>query len=188
MSENWIFFKKWLNHPLRLGTFLPCQKRFSKNSIRALLQKHAFPKHLHQVKVLELGAGTGRFTQALLDAGFTDITSIEIDPDLNRFMHDRFGSKVIILNMDAAEIAQHFEEEHFDLVVSVLPLMYINHTTRQKIVDESFKVLKKDGIFWHACYTPSQSWFQLDDIAAEKVLTQWTHFPTGFVYEFKKIA
>jgi phosphatidylethanolamine/phosphatidyl-N-methylethanolamine N-methyltransferase len=112
MSENWIFFKKWLSHPLRLGTFLPSQSHFSNKSIKTLLQKHPFSKPLHKVKVLELGAGTGRFTQSLLDAGFSNITSIEVDPDLNRFMHDRFGSKVIILNMDAAEIGQQFEEEH----------------------------------------------------------------------------
>ena len=185
MSENWVFFKQWLKNPTQLGTFLPISKRFARNAIAEFIKQYHF-KNLSKLKVLELGAGTGRITQVLLDAGFKNITAIELDDKMAALMKKRFGEKVTVIHGDARFIDERFPPESFDLVVSSLPFMYISLPIRQAIVDSAFAVLKKNGPFLHLCYTPSSTWFKLEHIDVEKVLTQWAHLPTGFVYELKQ--
>ena len=187
MSENWTFFKQWLKKPTQLGTFLPISKKFAKDAIAKMIKQHHL-KDLSKVKVLELGAGTGRITKVLLDAGFENITAIELNPDLANLMKKRLKDKVTVIQDDARMATKHFQKHSFDIVVSSLPFMYIPNPTRQEIVDAAFVALKKDGIFLHLCYTPSANWFHLNHVKLEKTLTQWAHFPTGFVYEFSKTA
>ena len=187
MSENWTFFNQWVKKPTQLGTFLPISKKFAKNAIENIISQHHI-KTLNTLNVLELGAGTGRITRVLLETGFQKITAIELNDSLANLMKKQLKDKVTILQDDARNITKHFPENSFDMIVSSLPLMYIPHPIRQDIIEAAFTVLKKDALFLHLCYTPSASWFQLNHVKSQKTLSQWTHFPTGFVYEFSKVA
>jgi phosphatidylethanolamine/phosphatidyl-N-methylethanolamine N-methyltransferase len=188
MSENWTFFKQWIRHPARLGTFLPIHKKFSEASIKTLIHDHKLKNTLSQLKVVELGAGTGSLTQTLLQEGFRDISAIELDSELSHFLNQKLGEQVKVLNIDATDLEKYIDRNSVDIVISALPFMYIPLPIRQKIIDASFAVLKDTGTFWHTCYTPSGKMFQVENMETEKKLTQWDHFPTGFVYEFKPIA
>ena len=71
-----LFFRRWLANPLQMGSIVP-----SSPSLCRLLVKHAAtPDGL----VLELGAGTGVISRALLDAGLPArrLVVVEIVPDM----------------------------------------------------------------------------------------------------------
>ncbi len=65
------------------------------------------------VPVLEIGAGTGTLTHALIEAGASQLTAIEIDPDLIAVLRERndLGSATILeadaLDFDYAAFAQN---------------------------------------------------------------------------------
>lgn len=52
--------------------------------------------------VLELGAGTGRLTQAFLDAGL-HVEAVERDPDMLTHLHQRRSERLTVRECDAAE-------------------------------------------------------------------------------------
>jgi len=71
-----LFFRRWLANPLQMGSIVP-----SSQSLCRLLVKHAAtPDGI----VLELGAGTGVISRALLDAGLPArrLVVVEIVPDM----------------------------------------------------------------------------------------------------------
>lgn len=71
-----LFFRRWLANPLQMGSIVP-----SSPALCRMLVKHAAtPDGL----VLELGAGTGVISRALLDAGLPArrLVMVEIVPDM----------------------------------------------------------------------------------------------------------
>ena len=73
-----LFLKRWLAHPLRMGSVVPSSATLCRHIVRIGMPKD--PEGL----VLELGAGTGVISKAFLDAGLSPrrLTAVEIDPNL----------------------------------------------------------------------------------------------------------
>jgi phosphatidylethanolamine/phosphatidyl-N-methylethanolamine N-methyltransferase len=59
--ENTLFFKRWIKHPFQMGTLAPITPRLAK-LVASLVSN---PSDL----IVEIGAGTGRLTRALLAEG-----------------------------------------------------------------------------------------------------------------------
>jgi ubiquinone/menaquinone biosynthesis C-methylase UbiE len=95
-------------------------------------------------KVLEIGAGTGSHTRALLQSGAV-VTVTDISPDSlqvlqKKFMmfNDKLNTKVV----DMEELP--FEDECFDVVCSAGSLSYGDN---QVVMNAVFRVLKPGGVF-----------------------------------------
>lgn len=191
-NENWMFFKQWYKHPFRLGTCLPIGKSFA-NTVAKKIAQDFLPEKYD--KVVELGAGTGRLTNALVNNDVKKITTVELDSQLNLFLSKRFcdlDAVDLCLKADAAEIDKFFSPASIDLVVSVIPLMYLPLEKRVAIVEAGFKVLKPGGKFIHVCYTPVTPLGKSSLFKVKKLYSQWGHLPPAFIWEFtekeKRIA
>ena len=82
-GEKQLFFARWIKSPLTLGAILPSSKNLSRFVASSVLEENR--ALIRQKKyVLEIGAGTGSFTSALLEAGIPcdQIISVELDPKL----------------------------------------------------------------------------------------------------------
>lgn len=77
-----------------------------------------------EIRVLEIGCGTGALTQAMAEAG-AEVTAIDISPLMlaeaeRKVKQAGLADKVKLKLMDAALVGDRFDEGSFDLVVSSL--------------------------------------------------------------------
>lgn len=104
--------------------------------------------------ILELGAGTGVFTEALLARGVkeSDLTLIEYGSDFMRLLQARFPS-ARVLWMDAAWMASYqLFAEPLGAVISGLPLLNFPSNKVGAILAAAFSSLRDGGAFYQFTY------------------------------------
>jgi phospholipid N-methyltransferase len=104
--------------------------------------------------VLELGPGTGVFTEALLERGVreSDLTLIEYGSDFMRLLQARFP-KARVLWMDAAWMGSyHLFEQPFGAAVSGLPLLNFAPHKITAILGAVFSKLRDGGSLYQFTY------------------------------------
>ena len=141
------FLRAWLAEPLRVGAIAPSSAALA-DLITSEITAASAP-------VLELGAGTGVFTSALLARGLdkSDLTLIEVGEDFARLLELRFpGARV--LRVDAARL-KGLETDRMGAVVSGLPLLSMKSRKVMAILVGAFAHLRPDGAFYQFTYGPS---------------------------------
>lgn len=105
-----------------------------------------FAKKIGAKKILDIGAGTGRYSVALSREGF-DVTAVEI-VEHNVKILERKHEKVKIWQGDARNL-DFLEDESFDLTLILGPLYHL-HTDNEKIkaLGEAKRVTKKGGLIF----------------------------------------
>lgn len=97
-----------------------------------------------QKKVLDMAAGTGIISQALLDKGFC-VTAADINPHMLMFLKGRFHQ----VGVTTASFNEPlpFATESFDGMTTVWGNRYITNKGLPLFIDQSYRVLKPDGVF-----------------------------------------
>jgi phospholipid N-methyltransferase len=118
--------------------------------------------------VLELGPGTGVFTEALLARGVreSDLTLIEYGSDFMRLLQSRFP-RARVLWMDAAWMGSYrLFEQPVGAIVSGLPLLNLPPRKVAAILNGAFNNLRDGGAFYQFTYGAqcSISNAQLDEL------------------------
>jgi phospholipid N-methyltransferase len=107
--------------------------------------------------VLELGAGTGVFTRALIARGIreSDLTLVEYGSDFMRVLQHRFP-RARVLWMDASQLAAYdlFPGASVGAVVSGLPLLSMPPRKLLSILSGAFSYLRPMGRFYQFTYGP----------------------------------
>ena len=100
------------------------------------------------IKILEIGCGTGAFTrflnQALPDA---QVTAIDLSPNYIKKAKSRTVDKGAVDFMVADAQSLPFKDGQYDAVVSVFLHHELPKQVREEVMIESHRVLKPDG-FW----------------------------------------
>ena len=95
--------------------------------------------------VLEVGAGFGATTAALLTYGPPRLTALEIDAASVRLLRDRFGDDVRVVKGDGADMP--FEDGTFSAVVCFTMLHHIpDKTLQDRLFAEARRVLRPGGL------------------------------------------
>jgi phosphatidylethanolamine/phosphatidyl-N-methylethanolamine N-methyltransferase len=120
-ADNLRFLRALITRPKTVGAVLP--------SSLALARAIARQVHPHGGPVLEIGAGTGVISEALLERGVPgdQLTLLEYDPDLARHLRDRFP-QLHVIQGDAFDLDRSLGPRYaapFGAIVSGLPLL--NH-------------------------------------------------------------
>jgi ubiquinone/menaquinone biosynthesis C-methylase UbiE len=98
-------------------------------------------------KVLEVGAGTGRYSIELAKEGY-DVTAVELIKDnLDVLKRNSENIKNIVsFQADALDLSR-FNDEVFDLTMLLGPMYHLyDENDQQKAIDEAIRVTKNDGI------------------------------------------
>jgi len=98
-------------------------------------------------RVVELGAGTGSFTAALLGKGLApgNLHLVERDPQFVKILQRRFP-RCHVVAADALELdAQFGENAGFDFVISGLPLLCFSPDKKYRVLQQALHVLKPHG-------------------------------------------
>ncbi|MEN2469593.1 rRNA adenine N-6-methyltransferase family protein [Burkholderia sp. GS2Y] len=187
IPEWMLFLRSWLRHPRRVGALAP-----SGPALAALITAH-IPRG--GASVIELGAGTGVFTRALLARGVASdrLVLVEADPAFANALRHQFPA-LRIMQMDAAQLGMtgdFFGGERAHVIVSGLPLVAMPVEQAVAIVHCAFaRHLAAGGAFYQFTYVPRRPiparYLEAMRLRAVRVGIAWMNFPPAFVYRFER--
>ncbi len=102
-------------------------------------------------KVLEIGAGTGRYSIALAREGM-DVTAVElVESNLSRLKENAEGVENLLACPGDATDLKMFPDDSFDLTLVFGPMYHLYDTEDvNRAIDEAVRVTKQDGVILFA--------------------------------------
>ncbi len=149
LNSTCHFIAAWLRSPLKMGAALPSSKLLAD----AMAQQVNIS---NEGAVVELGAGTGVVTQALLDSGITPdkLLVIEREKQLHAFLQENFPD-LQILCADALELENVLSSagvQKVNAIVSSLPFLSMPDAVRRGIQEQMVKSIGNEGIIIQFTY------------------------------------
>lgn len=138
--------------------------------------------------VVELGPGTGVFTEKLLEliGSKTRLLVIEINPEFYNSLKNKItDSRVTLINGSAADIQFYLRKMNateVDYIISSLPLAVLPLSLRSRIVISARETLKQKGKYVQFQYT-LQSQKMLEKVFNNvQIKTCLLNLPPAFIY------
>ncbi|MDC1203477.1 methyltransferase domain-containing protein [Crocinitomicaceae bacterium] len=184
MSKS-AFIKEFLSKKKMVGSVVPSSKFLSRKMLDHLNFKQA-------KLVVELGPGTGVFTQRIIEKldEESKLLVIELNDAFYRDLKNKISDKRVTIRKGSASDLPKFMSdlniEKADFIVSSLPLAILPKTLRKRIVIEANNHLNIGGEFIQFQYTLQS--LKLFKKVFEKVSVRHCLFniPPAFVYSCKK--
>lgn len=188
-SGTWIFFRQWLKSPLSTAALSPSGRQLARHMMAELQEKVE--------RVIELGAGTGAFTRAILERGVApqNVLAIELNESLYLHLRERFP-KCRIYCGDArrvkmiAENDGYLKEGNADAVISGLGLLSMSRKMQREILEAAFATLRPEGRFIQFTYGPrspvSRELLAQLDLTVRRGGAAWWNLPPASVYVYTR--
>jgi phosphatidylethanolamine/phosphatidyl-N-methylethanolamine N-methyltransferase len=183
-SGRLLFVRSLLRNPSAVGALAPSSPRVSKLVASSVNGGTS--------SVLEIGAGTGSITGALLEHGVQPerLFLIERDPSLVAYLQDRFPG-VRVRCGDAVHASHILSNESVGAVKTVVSSMPIcNLSTPEKIstVRAILKALAPGGQLLQLTYAATCPLpIRTLNLEAERVGSVWMNLPPAYVWRFTRI-
>jgi phosphatidylethanolamine/phosphatidyl-N-methylethanolamine N-methyltransferase len=180
------FLSAWLRNPRQVGAVLP--------SSGGLTNAMAAQVNPETGLTIELGAGTGAVTSALLDKGVDPerLVVVEKDQILAKKLEHHFPT-LKVLEGDAARLQQLLKQASLGLadnVVSSLPLLSMRSHTRIRVLSEIFNSLHPEGKLIQFTYSPAPP---IPDrlanslqVSGKRIDRIFLNFPPAHVWVYKR--
>ncbi|HTW28661.1 MAG TPA: phosphoethanolamine methyltransferase [Acetobacteraceae bacterium] len=155
-AEPWLFFRRWLANPLQIGSVVPSSPALCR---RIVAQTRRTPEEL----VLELGAGTGVVSRALLAGGVppSSLIVVEIVPALARLLRAGLPG-VQVIEGDARELPGLIPPAlcgRIGTVVCGIPLVLLPLAEQRRFIDAMDRVAPGRGFLHYSyCATSPLPW------------------------------
>jgi len=185
-----LFLKRWLRRPFAMGAVVPSGRLLAEAMARATLAAlEGQPGH-----VVELGAGTGEVTKALLAAGIAPerLTLVERDGELAAFLRRHFPGPRIIEG-DAVRLPRLLADNgvaRVAAVVSSLPLLSLPAEIVKGIVEGIFEALPRGAALVQFTYGPTppvpRGLRQSLRLAGTRGHRIWRNVPPAVVWTFRR--
>jgi phosphatidylethanolamine/phosphatidyl-N-methylethanolamine N-methyltransferase len=177
-----LFFKRWLANPLQMGSIIPSSPSLC-NRIAALVER------AQDEVVLELGAGTGVVSRALLAAGVPAdrLVVVEIVPEMAAHLRTILPGVNVICG-DAFELARDLPERLHGKVgtaICGIPLVLLPFEQQQRFVAAVEAVAPGKGFLLYSyCVTSPLPYGKLGLRARREA---WTplNFPPASVWRYQ---
>lgn len=184
VRENLVFWQRWVRNPFRLGAVLP--------SSQALVKAVAHQVDLSANEyVVELGAGTGRVTRALLNRGIgkSQLFVLEIDPVLCSYLREAFPG-VNVIQGDAADLPRLLPEKALGsvaVIVSGIPMVSLPARKCEAIIEACFAVMRRSGRFLQFTYGPASPLpAQKLGLSKQRLGRVYRNFPPATIWSYQK--
>ncbi len=186
------YIKQFLRYPQSTGSIAPSNEELSE-----LVTETARLDEMGTV--VELGSGTGVFTEKILEKKSPEALffAIEINPEFCEATKSRCPSATVY--RDSAENMKKYLEQHgkdsCDCIISSLPWTVFDHGTQDRLLDVIWDVLKPGGRMITFSYSISmmvpnarrfRSTLRNKFTNVVKSKTVWSNFPPAFVYSAEK--
>lgn len=187
-----LFLKRWLRRPFAVGAVVPSGRLLAEAMARTTFAEMKG----REGHVIELGAGTGEVTKALLAAGIPPerLALVERDPELASFLRRHFAGPRIVEG-DAARLPRILADQGIgsvSAIVSSLPLLSLPADVVRGIVEGVFDALPRGGALVQFTYGPAQpvprSLSQSLRLVGTRGPRIWRNMPPAVVWTFRRPA
>jgi phosphatidylethanolamine/phosphatidyl-N-methylethanolamine N-methyltransferase len=187
-----LFLKRWLRRPFATGAVVPSGRLLTEAMARAT--RAAIEGRTGHV--VELGAGTGQVTKALLAGGIAAerLALVERDSEFATFLRRHFAGPRI-LEGDAAQLPRLLAEHGIApiaAVVSSLPLLSLPAEVVNGIVTGVFEALPRGAALVQFTYGPTppvprnlRERLRLEGTHGPRI---WRNVPPAVVWTFRRPA
>ena len=189
LPAGWTFFRQWLKNPLRVAAISPSSRQLARQMMKQL------PRHCR--RVIELGGGTGVFTQALIDHGLApaELLVLELNEELHQHLIRQFPHSRVVCG-DAGNLRQIAREHGFgedqraDAIISGLGLLSMPRQTQQAILEAAFDSLQPEGRFVQFTYGPAnpvaREVIEALELSTRRASFTWWNVPPATVYVYQR--
>jgi phospholipid N-methyltransferase len=150
LTDRLRFLQAFLAHPRRVGAVFPT----SRAAVRDML---GLADVAAATLVVELGAGTGAATGAILARmkPGARLLAFEVDPQLAALLRERHDDRRLEVVCDSAEhLLRHLGHRRADVVVSMLPFTSLAPGLRRRILDTLPRAVRSRGTLLVIQYSP----------------------------------
>ena len=178
------FLGTLVREPFSVGAVAPSSRRLANHMVADIVPGS---------RVIELGAGTGALTRAILDSGVNaaDLLVIEQNEAFSEMLRKRFPG-VAVITGNALGLKRHADAlpGPVDFVVSGLPLLLFTPGRKLRLLYQVFSVLTEEGAFHQFTYggrCPVER-AVLRRLGLEATLLRFTpmNVPPAFVYRLQR--
>ncbi len=149
VGDRLTFLRAFVANPREVGAVLPTSRR----AVRDMLDLADVPAAR---RVVELGAGTGVYTEEILARVRPDavLVAMETDARLAGLLRERLPDPRVRVVCDSAERVERYLDGPADLIVSGLPFTSLGPELRDRILDRAQQVLAPAGALLVLQYSP----------------------------------
>lgn len=176
-----LFLKQLISRPHRVAAIAPSSTKLANTMAEAVPDGDG--------PVIELGAGTGKITQALLEAGIKADTlhAFELSRAFADHLSDAFPD--VYVHHAPAQLMGSLGLRNARAVVSGLPLLSMPNRIQQEILEHARASLAPDGLFIQFTYGPNppiaESLRERFGLTWQKSPLIWGNLPPARVYTFR---
>lgn len=181
----WQFLREYLSAPGTIGAIAPSSKHLAASMAASIDFNKA---HC----IVEYGAGTGVFTQAVAARKRRDTTYIVIEQNerfyeiLQKQFHGIPG--VALIHGDAGNVCGFLREQgfqHADYIISGLPFTSLPRQVSHRILSQTQKAIGTEGVFTTFQYTLLRKTFLENYFNIQKIVRVWRNLPPAYVLDMK---
>lgn len=181
VSNPLLFLRRWLANPLQMGSVIPSSPVLCANVVAQV-------KRAPDEWIVELGAGTGVVSRALLDSGLPPerLFVVEIVPDMAAHLR-RVLPGVNVIEGDARQLTSLLPEHvqgKIGTVICGIPLVLLPVAEQRRFIDAMDAVAPGKGfLHFSYCVTSPLPW-RKHSLAAKR--ESWTplNFPPASVWRY----
>jgi phosphatidylethanolamine/phosphatidyl-N-methylethanolamine N-methyltransferase len=179
-----LFFRRWLANPLQMGSIVPSSPALCK---RIVAQTKAGPDQI----VIELGAGTGVISRALIDGGLAPerLFVVEIVPDMADHLRAALpGANVI--EGDARRLPQLIPQElhgRIGTVVVGIPLVLLPVAEQRRFIDAIQAVAPGLGFILYSYCVTSPLPYKKHGLKPRREAWTPMNFPPASVWRYQPL-
>jgi phosphatidylethanolamine/phosphatidyl-N-methylethanolamine N-methyltransferase len=180
------FFRTWAEKPLQLGAVTPSSRYLSR-----AIASYVDPRS--HGPVIEIGAGTGPVTEALIAHGVAEsrLVLLEYSPEFCDLLRRRFPAAKVIQG-DAYALSDRLRgvlHEKAAAIICGLPLFTKPEAKRLALLKEAFRYMKPSAPFIQFTYaTVSPMPLKNAFFTAQGSPRIWRNMPPARVWVYRQIA
>ncbi len=180
-----MFFRRWLANPLQMGSVVPSSPALCRRVVR-------HTSRAADEAVLELGAGTGVISRALLDGGVPPdrLIVVEIVPDMVRHLR-RVLPGAIVIEGDARRLLELLPAQwigRIGTVVCGIPLVLLPTREQRRFIRAIDTVAPRRGFLHFSYCVTSPLPARRHGLAARREAWTPLNFPPASVWRYTPIA
>jgi len=176
-----LFFRRWMANPLQMGSIVPSSPALCKRIV-------AQSRYAEHEIVLELGAGTGVISRALIDGGLPPerLYVVEIVPDMADHLRASLPG-VQVVQGDARRLPNLIPQEFHGKIGTVvvgIPLVLLPVAEQRRFIDAIEAVAPGRGfILYSYCITSPLPW-KKHGLAPKREAWTPLNFPPASVWRY----